>query len=138
AQPLIAGIYTADPDELSLRATMPRFLDMERRERSVILALWRGAPGGVARAHGHERRALVALRHVRRRHGGADPNPRDAFTSGGGQAEGAGQLGRAGGRRLASRDRQRIGLRGRRADPVAGGPSDRPPPPLPRSGARAP
>ncbi len=43
AQPLVAGIYTADPDELSLGATMPRFLEMERRERSVILALWRAA-----------------------------------------------------------------------------------------------
>jgi len=43
AQPLMAGIYTADPDELSLAATMPRFLEMERRERSVILALWRAA-----------------------------------------------------------------------------------------------
>jgi oxygen-dependent protoporphyrinogen oxidase len=43
AQPLISGIYTADPDELSLGATMPRFLEMERRERSVILALRRAA-----------------------------------------------------------------------------------------------
>ena len=43
AQPLVAGIYTADPDELSLSATMPRFLEMEQRERSVILALWRAA-----------------------------------------------------------------------------------------------
>jgi len=43
AQPLVGGIYTADPDELSLGATMPRFLEMERRERSVILALWRAA-----------------------------------------------------------------------------------------------
>ncbi len=41
AQPLVAGIYTADPDDLSLAATMPRFLELERRERSVILALWR-------------------------------------------------------------------------------------------------
>lgn len=41
AQPLIAGIYTADPDELSLAATMPRFGELERRERSVILGLWR-------------------------------------------------------------------------------------------------
>jgi len=41
AQPLVAGIYTADPDELSLAATMPRFLELERSERSVILALWR-------------------------------------------------------------------------------------------------
>jgi oxygen-dependent protoporphyrinogen oxidase len=37
----VAGIYTADPDDLSLAATMPRFLELERRERSVILALWR-------------------------------------------------------------------------------------------------
>ena len=41
AQPLVAGIYTADPDDLSLAATMPRFLELERRERSVVLALWR-------------------------------------------------------------------------------------------------
>jgi protoporphyrinogen/coproporphyrinogen III oxidase len=55
AQPLVAGIYTADPDELSLAATMPRFLEMERRERSVILALWRAArraPGQHAGASG--------------------------------------------------------------------------------------
>src|SRR6267142_3801556 len=41
AQPLVAGIYTADPDDLSLTATMPRFSELERREPSVILALWR-------------------------------------------------------------------------------------------------
>jgi len=41
AQPLVAGIYTADPDTLSLAATMPRFLDVERRDRSLILGLWR-------------------------------------------------------------------------------------------------
>jgi oxygen-dependent protoporphyrinogen oxidase len=43
AQPLVAGIYTADPDDLSLAATMPRFLEAERRERSLILALWRAS-----------------------------------------------------------------------------------------------
>ena len=31
AQPLVGGIYTADPETLSLAATMPRFLEMERR-----------------------------------------------------------------------------------------------------------
>jgi len=41
AQPLVAGIYTADPDDLSLTATMPRFFELERRERSIILGLWR-------------------------------------------------------------------------------------------------
>lgn len=43
AQPLVAGIYTADPDQLSLAATLPRFLEMERQHRSVILALWKAA-----------------------------------------------------------------------------------------------
>ena len=43
AQPLVAGIYTADPDDLSLSATMPRFLELERSQRSLILALWRSS-----------------------------------------------------------------------------------------------
>jgi len=43
AQPLVAGIYTADPEELSLRATMPRFVELEKRERSMILGLMRAA-----------------------------------------------------------------------------------------------
>jgi protoporphyrinogen/coproporphyrinogen III oxidase len=43
AQPMVGGIYTADPERLSLRATMPRFLDMEREHRSLILALRRQA-----------------------------------------------------------------------------------------------
>ncbi len=41
AQPMVGGIYTADPELLSLRATMPRFLEMEERNRSLIRALWR-------------------------------------------------------------------------------------------------
>jgi oxygen-dependent protoporphyrinogen oxidase len=40
AQPLVGGIYTADPATLSLAATMPRFLDMERNQRSVVRAMW--------------------------------------------------------------------------------------------------
>ncbi len=39
AQPMVAGIYTADPETLSLEATMPRFLEMERRYGSVIRGL---------------------------------------------------------------------------------------------------
>src|SRR4030095_16049952 len=41
AQPLVAGIYTADPDDLSLTATMPRFSELERRARAIVLGLWR-------------------------------------------------------------------------------------------------
>src|ERR1043166_6827089 len=40
AQPLVGGIYASDPDQLSLGATMPRFLEMDRKQRSVIWAMW--------------------------------------------------------------------------------------------------
>lgn len=43
AQPLVGGIYTADPRRLSLAATMPRFIEMERQHRSIILAMRRQA-----------------------------------------------------------------------------------------------
>lgn len=36
AQPLIGGIYGGDPERLSLEATMPRFVEMERSHGSVI------------------------------------------------------------------------------------------------------
>jgi oxygen-dependent protoporphyrinogen oxidase len=52
ADPLVGGIYTADPERLSLAATMPRFLDIERRHRSLILGLRaaaRAAPAAGAR-----------------------------------------------------------------------------------------
>jgi oxygen-dependent protoporphyrinogen oxidase len=39
AQPMVGGIYTADPEQLSLAATMPQFLDLERDYRSLILGL---------------------------------------------------------------------------------------------------
>jgi protoporphyrinogen/coproporphyrinogen III oxidase len=38
AEPLIAGIHAADPALMSLRASFPRLLDMERKHRSLILA----------------------------------------------------------------------------------------------------
>lgn len=37
-QPLVGGIYTSDPEKLSLQATLPRFLEMERAHRSLIRA----------------------------------------------------------------------------------------------------
>jgi len=42
-QPLVGGIYTADPSELSLKATLPRFPAMEREHGSLILAAIRQA-----------------------------------------------------------------------------------------------
>ena len=46
AQPMVGGIYTADPKTLSLKATMPRFLEMERKHRSLILALRKASQSG--------------------------------------------------------------------------------------------
>jgi oxygen-dependent protoporphyrinogen oxidase len=40
-QPLVAGIYTADPEKLSLAATLPRFQDMEREHGGLIRAALR-------------------------------------------------------------------------------------------------
>lgn len=39
AQPMIGGIYSGDPEKLSLAATMPRFLEMEQKHSSVIRGL---------------------------------------------------------------------------------------------------
>ncbi|MDO8433681.1 MAG: protoporphyrinogen oxidase [Candidatus Binatus sp.] len=39
AQPLAGGIYTADPNRLSIAATLPRFVEMERRHGSLIKGL---------------------------------------------------------------------------------------------------
>ncbi len=42
-QPLVGGIYTADPNELSLKATLPQFVAMEREHGSLIRAALRQA-----------------------------------------------------------------------------------------------
>ncbi len=39
AQPMIGGIYTSDAENLSLKATFPRFLEMENAYGSIIKAL---------------------------------------------------------------------------------------------------
>jgi len=50
AEPLAGGIYTADAERLSLRATMPRFRELERKYRSVIRGL--RAEAGAIKAAG--------------------------------------------------------------------------------------
>lgn len=40
-QPLVGGIYTADPEKLSLKATLPRFIEMEQQHGSLIRAALR-------------------------------------------------------------------------------------------------
>jgi len=63
-QPLVGGIYTGDPDVLSLRATMPRLLDMEEKHRSIIKGMWT------------QRRA--ALQRAREARDSAKKNPADS------------------------------------------------------------
>ncbi len=45
-QPLVGGIYTGDPNDLSLKATLPQFLAMEQEHGSLIRAARRQRPGG--------------------------------------------------------------------------------------------
>jgi oxygen-dependent protoporphyrinogen oxidase len=45
-QPLIGGIYTADPSMLSMAATLPQFVEMERRWGSVDRGMRKKAEGG--------------------------------------------------------------------------------------------
>ena len=48
--PMVAGIFAADPDVLSLRGAFPRMFELERDHRSLLLAMLRlrrgGAPAG--------------------------------------------------------------------------------------------
>ncbi|WP_425618482.1 protoporphyrinogen oxidase [Anatilimnocola sp. NA78] len=43
-QPLIGGIYTADPDRLSMQATLKQFVDYERKHGSLIRAMRANQP----------------------------------------------------------------------------------------------
>jgi len=63
AQPMVGGIYTADPELLSLRATMPRFLEMERAHRSLILALRRAARTRTTPEHPDRRAGVSGARY---------------------------------------------------------------------------
>lgn len=49
-QPLVGGIYTADPEKLSVAATMPQFLDMEQRHGSLIRAALRARKSAPAKS----------------------------------------------------------------------------------------
>ncbi len=66
-QPLAAGIYTADPEQLSLAATMPRFLEMERQHGGLI----RAARHNNSARGAAERGALQPVRRAARRDAGA-------------------------------------------------------------------
>ncbi len=64
AQPLAAGIHTADPESLSLEATMPRFLEMERRHGSLFRGLRAATdPNGSNGTSGARWGMFVSFRH---------------------------------------------------------------------------
>ena len=48
-QPLVGGIYTGDPANLSIKATLPQFSAMEREYGGLIRAAFRKRAGGKAR-----------------------------------------------------------------------------------------
>jgi oxygen-dependent protoporphyrinogen oxidase len=60
AQPMVGGIYTADPRKLSVKATMPRFLEMEAKHRSLILAMMRSRRNSGAQSASGPRYGLFA------------------------------------------------------------------------------
>jgi oxygen-dependent protoporphyrinogen oxidase len=43
-EPLMAGIHAGDPERLSIRATFPRFAELEARSGSLIRGMWSAAP----------------------------------------------------------------------------------------------
>ncbi len=59
-QPLVGGIYTADPEKLSLAATLPRFREMERRHGGLIRAM-RAARKSKSDASGDDSGARYSL-----------------------------------------------------------------------------
>lgn len=62
AQPMIAGIYTADPEKLSLEATFPHFLQMEREHGSIIRALARQKDAAANEASGARYSLFLTLK----------------------------------------------------------------------------
>lgn len=44
AQPLVAGIYAADPAQLSLEATMGHLLQLEKQHGSLLRGIWKSPP----------------------------------------------------------------------------------------------
>lgn len=62
-QPLLSGIYTADPEKLSLAATMPQFLEQERRFGSLWRASRREPTSAAAAESGARYSMFVAPRN---------------------------------------------------------------------------
>lgn len=62
AQPMIAGIYSADPERLSLEATFPNFLKMEQDSGSVIRGMAKQHDAATRSASGPRYSLFLSLR----------------------------------------------------------------------------
>jgi oxygen-dependent protoporphyrinogen oxidase len=113
ADPLVSGIYTGDPERLSVAATMPRFRELEAAHRSIILGLRRsaqasrdvaGARYGLFMSHRDGMSALVDAHDPP-----ADSAVSSARASSGLRTRAAGaQVGKAGARPRRRRRRARV------------------------------
>ena len=50
AEPLVAGIHTADPENMSVKAVFPRFLEMEKKSGSLVRAMAKSREKGAPSA----------------------------------------------------------------------------------------
>lgn len=61
-QPMIGGIYTADPERLSLQATFPQLLEWERRDGGILRGLRRMSRQRALQASGPRYSLFLSLR----------------------------------------------------------------------------
>lgn len=62
AEPLLAGIYVADPERMSLKSTFPRFLELERRYGSLLRGALAARHSRRSNANGGNASPFVTLR----------------------------------------------------------------------------
>ena len=59
AEPIVAGIHAGDPEQMSVQATFPMFLQMEREHRSLIVAMLKRRRARARAAAGRALRATA-------------------------------------------------------------------------------
>jgi oxygen-dependent protoporphyrinogen oxidase len=62
-EPLMAGIYAGDAEQMSLKATFPRFLELEQEHGSVIRGMMAARQTGQPRSAGPRRTMFVSLKN---------------------------------------------------------------------------
>ena len=62
AEPLVAGIHTSDPDNMSVKAIFPRFLDMEKKHGSLIRGMVQAMKSAPTPGEGKRMTYFMSLR----------------------------------------------------------------------------